>query len=385
MRNKTNLGFAGGNNVGLKDLESDIAILVNPDVVVSQQLISTLAASFIEDERIGIAGCKTYYPGTKKIQHAGGTISYPRAEPGHYGIGQEDEGIYDQISDVEYVTGAVFAIRRKLLDEIGLFDSGYFLYYEEADICLRARNAGYRVVLVPAASAEHVESAVAKKGSQFFHNQINTSRWRYLLKHYQIDDLLKDTFPAEGEWITRLDPYVRAAALYAYQKTILNLHEIFDRREDESTENISTEQRRAVERGLEELRLIAWEKGQLSLEDLEQLSDLANIDEQPFRSSLPLIGPVFAGFRELWSRVAAKEFARPMIEQQKAINRVNAEELAEVRQLRAARDDQRTDSDHLLSDLIRDLQSANETIEKLTLRLDRLEEAVEDEDGETAQ
>ena len=205
------------------------------------------------------------------------------------------------------------------------------------------------------------------------------------MKHYQIDDLLEDTFPAEGEWITRLDPYVRAAALYAYQKTILNLHEIFDRREDESTENISTEQRRAVERGLEELRLIAWEKGQLSLEDLDQLTDLANIDEQPFRSRLPLVGPVFAGFRELWSRVAAKEFARPLIDQQKAINRVNAEELAEVRELRAARDDQKMDSDHLLSDLIRDLQSANETLEKLTLRLDRLEETVEDEGGETAQ
>jgi len=384
IRNRTNLGFAGGNNVGLKELESDIAILVNPDVVVDAQMISTLAASFGEDEQIGIAGCKTYYPGTRQIQHAGGTVSYPRGEPDHFGLGQEDEGLYDTIADVEYVTGAVFAIKRKILEEIGLFDSGFFLYYEEADLCLRARNAGYRVVLVPNASAEHIESAVAKKGSQFFHNQIHTSRWRYLLKHYRIADLLEDTFPAESEWIMRLDPYVLAAAQYAYQKTILNHHEIFDRRDDESTDKVSDVQRQTVAQGLEDLRLIAWERSQIALEDLEQLTNMAHIGGQPFRSTIPVIGPVVAGFRELWSRVAAKEFTLPLLDQQGAINQFNVEQLADAREQRAARDAKQIDSDRLLSELIREMASANEAMDQLIVRLERLEEIGKDDQEETA-
>ncbi len=92
IRNETNLGFAGGNNVGLHEMESDIAVLINPDVIVSPGLVSDLVASFHADDQIGVAGCKTHYPGSRRIQHAGGYIEYPRGVSGHTGLDELDEG-----------------------------------------------------------------------------------------------------------------------------------------------------------------------------------------------------------------------------------------------------------------------------------------------------
>ncbi len=218
IRNGTNLGFAGGNNVALAELDSEFAVLVNPDVTVEPDWLTNLILPLSDDQSIGIAGCKTYYPGGERLQHAGGFIEYPRATPGHHGLAEEDEGQYDNVTDVEYVTGAVFALRREVLRDVGLFDEGYFLYYEEADLCLRARNAGYRVVLNAEASAVHVESAVAMKGSRFFHVQMHTSRWRYLLKHYSIDSLVDETFPSERLWLDHITPDIRRAVSQAYRK-----------------------------------------------------------------------------------------------------------------------------------------------------------------------
>jgi GT2 family glycosyltransferase len=375
IRNEANLGFAGGNNVGLRDLVSDFAVLVNPDAVVNPRLISDLIASFQEDERIGIAGCKTYYPGSRRIQHAGGYLEYPRAVPGHFGIDELDEGQYDQLTDVEYVTGAVFAIRGQLLEDIGIFDPGYFLYYEEADLCRRALNGGYRVVLIPGGGAEHIESAVANKGSRFFHNQLHSSRWRYLAKHYPLDVLADDTMPAEKVWLEKLDPVVRSAASYAYRETILNLSAIFQRRESESGEKVSESQRAAVREGLEDLRRIALNQGVPTVDDLAWLSSLAVIQEEPFNSNMPIIGPVVAGLRELWSRVAAKPFVRPLVEQQKEINRRNIERLADPIERRGESYEPRLERDRLLASLSAEIVRLNESLTHLSGRLEHIEEA----------
>ncbi len=384
IRNETNLGFAGGNNVGLQELASDFAVLINPDAIVNTGLVSDLVGSFRADDQIGIAGCKTYYPGSKRIQHAGGYIEYPRGAPGHIGLDELDEGQYEQLADVEYVTGAVFAIRRRLLDDVGLFDPGYFLYYEEADLCFRARKAGYRVVLIPSAGAEHIESAVARKGSRFFHNQLHTSRWRYLVKHYSVEGLIEDTFPAERIWLSKLDPVVRSAASYAYRNTILNLPSILAWREMETKERISESQRAAVKEGLDDLRIAALNQGIPTAEELARISDLADIHEKPFRSNLPIIGSVVAGLRDIWSNVAAKPFVRPLLNQQKAVNRGNIERLAYSVEQRSEKRQTQLERDRLLSGLATDMHRLNKTVTRLSSRLDQLDRVNLDEDDDPA-
>ena len=371
--NPTNLGFAGGNNVALQELESDFAVLINPDVIVSPGLISDLIAPLSADDRIGIAGCKTFYPGSKRIQHAGGYLEYPRGVPGHIGLEEEDAGQYDQIADVEYVTGAVFAVRRTMLDEIGLFDPEYFLYYEEADLCLRARNSGYRVIVVPGAGAEHIESAVANKGSRFFHNQLHTSRWRYLVKHYPIEGLITDTFPAEMAWLERLDPEVRSAASTSYRNTILNLPAIFDRREEESKDKVAENMREAIESGLEELRILAMNRSRPSPEKMAQLMASANVSEQGFQSYIPLIGPLVAGFRSLWSKIAVQPYGRPLLDQQVTINRDNVRQLEQLVEKRAEYDQAQLKRDRHFRGVKTDLSRTMAAVSRLAERADRLE------------
>ncbi len=153
VQNRRNLGYAGGNNGALRDLASEFAVLVNPDIVVSNDWLAELITPLIADQSIAIAGCKLYYPGGELLQHAGGSIRHPRAMPQHRGARETDKNQFDSLCDVDYVTGAAMAIRDTALRKIGLFDEGYFMYFEEVDYCTRAKAAGFRVVYVPKATA----------------------------------------------------------------------------------------------------------------------------------------------------------------------------------------------------------------------------------------
>ena len=174
------------------------------------------------DPDVAIAGCKLWYPDGETLQHGGGYITHPQAMPGHYGIGEADAGQHDAARYVDYVIGAAVAVRRTALEQIGLFDEGFFLYYEDADLCARARAAGYRVVYEPRATAVHVESAVAVRGSFSYYQRFHTGRWRYLLKHFSADALLNETVPAEAAWLERIGDDERRAVSLAYLANLFN-------------------------------------------------------------------------------------------------------------------------------------------------------------------
>ena len=107
--NGGNVGFAAGNNVALRELTSDCALLLNPDVVLSPGCVAALATTLATDPTIAIAGCKLWYPDGQTLQHAGGYITRPQAMPGHYGVGERDAGQCDARRNVEYVIGAAAA------------------------------------------------------------------------------------------------------------------------------------------------------------------------------------------------------------------------------------------------------------------------------------
>ena len=168
----------------MRTCPADVAVVLNTDITVPPDWLTHLVAPMMADPAIGIAGCKLYYPGGRTIQHAGGYITAPQAWPGHYGLNDEDQGQHDALRDVDYVIGAALAVKRAALEQIGLFDEGYFLYYEDVDLCQRARRAGYRVVYIPDAWLTHLESATTVKGSPAYLEQFSCGRWRFILKHY---------------------------------------------------------------------------------------------------------------------------------------------------------------------------------------------------------
>ncbi len=257
IENRANLGFAGGNNVALRQVESPLVVLLNPDVELAQNWLSELIAPMLTDPNIGVAGCKIYEPDGLTLQHAGGYITRPQALSGHYGLGERDVGQYDEIRDVEYVMGAAMAIRREVIQAVGLLDEGFFLYYEDVDYCERVRRAGYRVAYIPGAHLIHNESSTTQRGSAFYFGHMHASRWRYMLKYYTADELVEGTVPAEMKWLEQRGHQERLGLQFAYRNAQRQLPFLW-RRRTEYNESDQAKTFDQVNTALAHLRSTLW-------------------------------------------------------------------------------------------------------------------------------
>jgi GT2 family glycosyltransferase len=322
-----NLGYAAGNNVALRRPAADVVFLLNPDVVLSPGCLAAVVTALAGDPSIGVAGCKLWYPGDRLLQHAGGYVAHPQAFPGHFGIGERDEGQHDAPRDVDYVIGAAVAVRRELVERIGPLDEGYFLYFEDADFCARARRAGFRVTYLPQATAAHVESALTVKGSFAYLHRFHTGRWRYLLKHFTAGELLEATLPAERAWLERSDAGERRAAALAYVATLRGLPGIWAARERAGATPVAPAEQEALRAGLAGLRARARE-GEFDPAALSRLAATATIEERPFRSDAPLLGPLIARIRAAWNDVASRWYVGHVVTQQNEFNRLAVEQVA---------------------------------------------------------
>ncbi len=375
--NGGNLGFSAGNNVALRDLPADVALLLNPDVVLSPDCLAALAAALASDPLIGIAGCKLWYPGGTILQHAGGFITHPQAMPGHFGIGEPDAGQHDTPRDVEYVIGGALAVRRATLERVGLMDEGFFLFYEDVDLCARARAAGFRVVYVPQAAGIHVESATTIKGSFAYWQRFHAGRWRYLLKHFSLEEIMGATMDAEIAWLNQLGAAERRAVTLAYVATLRNMGNIWSARRLEGAGPLSPETQRAAE---DELRQLAdhSRRAEFDAAGLAEMRAKAELRAQPFISNAPLIGSLIARFRSAWNNVASRWYLDHFMSQQNKFNQLVVQqievyevllreqlELLEEQLLFVTERQQRVQElEAQLADLERELAAANNKIAK---------------------
>jgi GT2 family glycosyltransferase len=202
----TNLGFAGGVRRGVAEASGTILFLLNPDAEIYPDTLEKLVSGLGDDPRLAVAGCKIYDPDRSTLQHAGAVI-HSSLITSHIGRGEPDQGQYDRPADVDYVTGAALALRREVWDELGGLDPGYRPgYYEETELCLRARRRGYRVAVLPAARAVHHESASSGKLSARFFYHYHRNRLRFLLRNYGPVHWLFRFIPAEIRWLSRSMP-----------------------------------------------------------------------------------------------------------------------------------------------------------------------------------
>jgi len=144
IENKENLGFCKGNNVGIKKASGDLIILLNNDVIVDRNWINEII-KVAKIPNVGIIGCKILYVGSKIIQ----SLGYKEKFLGYWeniGAGFCIDELKDKLIEVDYVMGAAIAIKRKVLNKIGLLDPRFFAFAEEVDLCYRAKKAGYKVV-----------------------------------------------------------------------------------------------------------------------------------------------------------------------------------------------------------------------------------------------
>ncbi|QHA93700.1 glycosyltransferase family 2 protein [Bacillus sp. N1-1] len=168
-----NLGFAGGNNVGIKqayELGYDYIWLLNNDTTVDEHSLSTLITVIDKDERIGIVGSKIYFADTNLLWFAGGQVNYYSGSTHHVGYKKKDKGQYDKIKHVQYIVGCSLLFRRELIESVGYLEEDYFLYYEDTDWNIRASRKGWDILYVPQSIVYHKvsSSSSSKDVAPFF-------------------------------------------------------------------------------------------------------------------------------------------------------------------------------------------------------------------------
>lgn len=193
------LGFSGAVNAGLRlalEGDADALLILNQDTEVHPGWLATLVAALERDPRLGIVGCKALFP-SGRLQHTGGELQMPLGYGRNRGYNQPDNQPAPE-TEPDFLSGVALAMRRAMLDQIGLFDEGFNpAYFEDVDLCLRARAAGWGLRYEPDAVLTHNEGAAAAAGDYGHAALIERNRLRLQLKHTPLDRLQKEFFPAE--------------------------------------------------------------------------------------------------------------------------------------------------------------------------------------------
>jgi GT2 family glycosyltransferase len=191
-----NLGFAEGNNVAMRFVmehsNPEYVLLLNNDTTVDPDFLVELLNVTESGRSIGFAGPKIYHycmNGRKDIIcYAGGTVVLWKGLAKPIGMNENDIGQYDSRKTVDYVHGSCSLIRVEVLREIGLFDSAFFAYWEEVDLCVRGRKAGYEAAYVPSARIWHKISSSTPSITYVYY--FTRNRFWFVKKHAALPERL---------------------------------------------------------------------------------------------------------------------------------------------------------------------------------------------------
>ena len=162
IRNRTNRGYAGGNNVGIRyalQHNADYVLLLNNDTEVSPSFLQEMVRIASADPAIGLVNPKIFYfDPADRIWYAGGTFSLWRGVANHIGLGRHDNPRYNQAQDCTFGTGCALMASAEMIRKVGDLDENFFLVCEDTDWSIGALRAGFRVVYAPSAVIWHKES-----------------------------------------------------------------------------------------------------------------------------------------------------------------------------------------------------------------------------------
>lgn len=166
-----NMGYAGGNNVGIREAVgrgAEYVLVLNNDTVVNPMIVTHLVLAGEVLGNVGMLGVKVYSQDDPlRIQYAGALEDRENARFIYRGTGQLDDGVsYEQIIETPYVYGAAFLVSAKAVADVGLLDERYYLCHEETEWCNRMRKKGYGIYFVPQAIAWHRGKSPSFGGKQ---------------------------------------------------------------------------------------------------------------------------------------------------------------------------------------------------------------------------
>lgn len=160
LQNTVNLGFAAGINIGIREAlryKADWCLLFNNDATADRHLLSVLIEESANHPEAGLLCPLIMKPHSDDIWFGKGRLNFFRMRAQHISPSKKD--LSQTTYSSEFLTGCALFIRCTVLEKIGLFDESFFLYYEDADFCLRAKKAGFETLMVPAARVWHSEKS----------------------------------------------------------------------------------------------------------------------------------------------------------------------------------------------------------------------------------
>jgi len=172
IKSPDNLGFAGGNNLGLRQAKGRYILLLNSDTIINKNTLTTMVKFMDANPQAGLSTCRidllngkidpashrgfptpwaalTYFSGLEKL--------FPHSKI----FSQYHQGWKDltKVHEIDSPVGAFFFLRKKALDQVGLLDEQFFMYGEDIDLAFRIKKAGWKVMYVPLTNITHLKGA----------------------------------------------------------------------------------------------------------------------------------------------------------------------------------------------------------------------------------
>jgi GT2 family glycosyltransferase len=199
IENKENVGFAKANNIGLEMARGDYVLLLNSDTKALEDAIPKMVTFLDTYPDVAVVSGRLVYP---DFSDQGVARTFPTPMNAVFGrrsiltklfpnnkysrkymVSRQNQS--DKPFEVDWVSGACLMVRKEVLDEIGLLDDGFFMYWEDADLCYRIKQNDWKVFCVPEAVVIHYEgkSSLGKNSSRLI-IEFNKSAYRYYRKHH---------------------------------------------------------------------------------------------------------------------------------------------------------------------------------------------------------
>lgn len=203
IENKKNLGYAEGNNVGMRyalGKRADYLLVVNNDIKVDENFLVQLIEVAEKEKKTGLFSPKIFFASGyefhkkryqkeergKVIWYAGGMIDWDNILSSHRGVDEVDKSQYDSGVETDYASGSCMLIKREVLEKIGLLDKKFFMYWEDADLSQRAKRVGWRVLYVPQAKIWHKVAASSAIGSSLNDYYLTRNRLLFGLRYARL-------------------------------------------------------------------------------------------------------------------------------------------------------------------------------------------------------
>jgi GT2 family glycosyltransferase len=190
-----NLGFCGGNNVGIREARGQYVALLNNDAEAHPQWLEELKSTLDDHTDVGFCASKMFLRDRPGIIDAAGGIFYSCGVGAQRGYRERDNGTF---GDTEYFFSACAGAaiyRRTMLDDIGLFDEDFFAHGEEVDLSFRAQLRGHKCLFVPTAVVYHAGGGTMKHDSDERRYLWHRNRFYVLIKNMPGDLFVKNLFP----------------------------------------------------------------------------------------------------------------------------------------------------------------------------------------------